>query len=90
MVSKVCLLFSLFFAVAAARPHDEQWHSWKTAHSKFYAHPKEEAARHQIWVENSARIQEHNAGNRSFTLGLNQLSDMVCSESIVLTKYAAS
>ena len=77
MVSKVFLLAALLAAAVARPQEDEQWHSWKTAHSKFYAHPKEEAARRQIWMENSVRILEHNAGNRSFTLGLNQFSDMV-------------
>ena len=73
----ICLL--LFLASGGlARPLDEEWHVWKSAHGKFYAHPNEEAARRQIWLENSARIREHNIGNHSFSLGLNQFSDMVC------------
>lgn len=71
------LLLALAGAVFS-RPLDEQWHSWKSAHGKFYAHPNEENARRQIWIENSARIEEHNAANHSFTLGLNQFADMVC------------
>ena len=63
-----------------SRPLDdrEQWHLWKSTNGKFYAHPNEESARRQIWLENSARIQDHNAGNHSFTLNLNQFADMVC------------
>lgn len=70
-------LFLVLFGAVFARPLDQQWHSWKSAHGKFYAHPNEEDARRQIWMENSARIQEYNAGNHSFTLGLNQFADMV-------------
>ena len=65
-------------------PLEEQWHPWKSAHGKFYAHPKEESARRQIWLENSARIEEHNSGNHSFTLALNQFADMVRVCDIVL------
>ena len=72
----LCLLLSVC-AAALARPLDEQWHAWKSAHGKFYAHPNEETARRQIWTENSARAREHNTGNHSFSLGLNQFADMV-------------
>ena len=71
-------LLLLFVGVVFARQLDEKWHSWKSAHETFYAHPNEEDARRQIWMENSARIQEHNAENHNFTLSLNQFSDMVC------------
>ena len=84
-------LFLLALAGAVfSRPLDEQWHSWKSTHGKFYAHPKEESARRQIWLENSARIQEHNAGNHSFTLGLNQFADMVCVRSIYIVTINTS
>lgn len=78
-------LFLVFVGAVSARPLDEQWNLWKSAHGKFYAHPNEEDARRQIWMENSARIQEINAGNHSFTLGLNQFTDMVRSNSILST-----
>lgn len=66
-----------FVGVVVSRPLEE-WHTWKSAHGKNYAHQSEENARRQIWMENAARIEEHNAENRSFTLGLNQFADMVC------------
>lgn len=81
----VMLLSGLLFlsavamvAVSLTSPADGQWHAWKSTHGKFYALSKEEAARRQIWLENSARIEEHNAGNHSFALGLNHFADMVC------------
>lgn len=66
-----------FVGVVFSHPLEE-WPTWKIAHGKNYAHPNEENARRRIWLENAARIEEHNAGNRSFTLGLNQFADMVC------------
>lgn len=72
------ILFAIV-GVVCSRPLEE-WRTWKSVHGKYYAHPNEETARRQIWMENAARIEEHNAGNHTFTLGLNQFADMVIAE----------
>lgn len=54
-----------------------QWHSWKSAHGKFYVDSNEESERRLIWTENYGLITQHNNANRSFSLGLNEFADMV-------------
>uniref|UniRef100_A0A3Q3VZP8 Pro-cathepsin H n=1 Tax=Mola mola TaxID=94237 RepID=A0A3Q3VZP8_MOLML len=44
-------------------------------HNKVY-NTKEFQERLQIFTENKRKIEKHNAGNHSFTMGLNQFSDM--------------
>ena len=77
-------MYSLFFAsvlalAALALGHSlgKDWKEWKSRHGKFYADESEEASRRSIWLENTARIQEHNDGLHNFTLSLNQFADVV-------------
>lgn len=63
--------------LAIARTLSEEWHSWKTRHEKVYVDSSDENVRRQIWIQNRARIEAHNHGNRSFSLALNQFADMV-------------
>uniref|UniRef100_A0A3Q3FWP4 Cathepsin propeptide inhibitor domain-containing protein n=1 Tax=Labrus bergylta TaxID=56723 RepID=A0A3Q3FWP4_9LABR len=48
-------------------------------HSKQYS-MKEYNMRLQIFTENKRLIEKHNAGNHSFSMGLNQFSDMTLTE----------
>lgn len=54
-----------------------RWQSWKEEHGKLFSSEKEEMERLKIWMKNVAIIEEHNAQNHSFTLGMNQFGDMV-------------
>ncbi|XP_056134676.1 pro-cathepsin H-like isoform X1 [Lampris incognitus] len=58
---------------------ERQFKEWMTEHSRDYS-PAEYYQRLQIFVENKRRIDEHNAGNRSYTQGLNHFSDMTFEE----------
>ena len=69
-------------SLSPARTMSEEWHSWKTRHEKVYVDRGEENVRRQIWIQNRARISEHNRGNRSFSLALNQFADMVSTTDI--------
>ncbi|XP_070763071.1 pro-cathepsin H isoform X3 [Enoplosus armatus] len=53
--------------------------SWMAQHNKEYS-MKEYYERVQIFTENKRRIDKHNEGNHSFTMRLNQFSDMTFSE----------
>nr|XP_020487045.1 pro-cathepsin H-like [Labrus bergylta] len=53
--------------------------SWMEQHSKQYS-MKEYNMRLQIFTENKRLIEKHNAGNHSFSMGLNQFSDMTLTE----------
>ncbi|XP_056137121.1 pro-cathepsin H [Lampris incognitus] len=75
----------LFFAAAtcsAARDRGEDevlFKSWMSQHNKVYE-PEEYRRRLQIFAENKRRVDRHNEGNHTFTMGLNQFSDMTFSE----------
>uniref|UniRef100_A0A1A7Y3W4 Pro-cathepsin H n=1 Tax=Iconisemion striatum TaxID=60296 RepID=A0A1A7Y3W4_9TELE len=53
--------------------------SWLAQNNKAYT-MKEYYQRLPIFTENKRRIDKHNEGNHSFTMGLNQFSDMTFSE----------
>lgn len=52
---------------------------WMTQYNKAY-NVSEYYQRLQIFTENKRRIEKHNEGNHSFTMGLNQFSDMTFNE----------
>uniref|UniRef100_A0A667ZUU0 Cathepsin H n=1 Tax=Myripristis murdjan TaxID=586833 RepID=A0A667ZUU0_9TELE len=61
---------------------------WMSEHNKVYE-IEEYYHRLQIFTENKRNIDRHNAGNHSFTMGLNQFSDMTSEEfrkSVLLTE----
>ncbi|XP_060891310.1 pro-cathepsin H [Labrus mixtus] len=78
------LLFLFTFLSAASALHlsgQDEFHfnSWMERHSKQYS-MKEYNMRLQIFTENKRWIEKHNAGNHSFSMGLNQFSDMTFTE----------
>ncbi|XP_052388701.1 cathepsin S, ortholog 1 [Carassius gibelio] len=74
-VSLVCSEISL---------SDDQWMAWKSQHNKAYRNSREERHRRGVWEQNLLDIMKHNeetaVGLHSYTLGLNQLSDMTADE----------
>jgi C1A family cysteine protease len=83
---KLAVLFCLV-AVAVARPHhrrDEedvqtQFVEWVQTYNKLYAND-ELFNRFNIFKFNLDIINQHNAGNHTFTMGLNEFSDMTNEE----------
>jgi C1A family cysteine protease len=74
-------------AIAAAAPLSEvltQFRDFKAAYGKVYATAAEEAARFKIFRDNLDIISKHNAqfeaGNSTYTLGVNQFADMTRQE----------
>ncbi|KAK5867420.1 hypothetical protein PBY51_011913 [Eleginops maclovinus] len=53
--------------------------SWMAQHNKVYS-MQEYYERLEIFTENKRRIDKHNEGNQTFTMGLNQFSDMTFGE----------
>jgi C1A family cysteine protease len=83
---KLAVLFCLV-AVALARPHHRrgeedlqtQFVEWVNQYSKLYS-TEELFSRYNTFKFNLDIINEHNAGNHTFTLGLNEFSDMTNEE----------
>ncbi|KAK2842255.1 hypothetical protein Q5P01_012455 [Channa striata] len=77
------LLLLALVSASSAFPLSEQDHfhfkSWMAQHNKAYS-LEEYFDRLQIFTDNKRRIDRHNAGNHSFTMRLNQFSDMTFSE----------
>jgi C1A family cysteine protease len=68
-------LFQLCFSV-----DNFNWESWKIQQNKTYSSEKEEDYRYSIWKSNIEIISTHNSKNLSYTMGLNQFSDMTPEE----------
>nr|AWM30700.1 cathepsin H [Rachycentron canadum] len=78
----VLLVFALVSAASAFHlSGQEEFHfkSWMAQHNKMYS-MKEYYNRLQIFAQNKRMIDKHNEGNHSFTMRLNQFSDMTFSE----------
>jgi len=80
-------LFVAFFgllAVSQAAPSHGVWNLFKAVHEKVYSSDAEEMLRKEIFLNNVAKIEEHNrkyeAGEESFKTGVNQFTDMLESE----------
>jgi cathepsin L len=63
---------------------DELWQSFKTTHNKQYADDIEEGYRRQVFAVNVESVTLHNIeadlGQHSFTLGINEYSDLTLEE----------
>ena len=72
---KVLALFSLLASSIAAPTFDE----WTAAHGKEYQ-PTERDYREGVYDANVAVIEQHNAGNRSWTMAVNKFADLTGAE----------
>ncbi|KAM7396701.1 hypothetical protein PAMP_019724 [Pampus punctatissimus] len=81
MMNTLLVLTLLSAATAFHLSAQDEFHfkSWMLEHNKMY-NMEEYYYRLQIFTENKRRIDKHNEGNHSFTMGLNQFSDMTFSE----------
>ncbi|PWA14314.1 hypothetical protein CCH79_00012222, partial [Gambusia affinis] len=81
-MTRVWLLLSFVsFSSAFYLTKRDEFHfkSWMAQYNKAYDF-EEYYQRLQIFTENKRRIDKHNEGNHSFTMGLNQFSDMTFKE----------
>ncbi|OWK52064.1 Pro-cathepsin H [Lonchura striata] len=73
---------ALLAAAAAWEPSAEEerlFKAWMLQNERRYG-PEEYPRRLRTFLRNKRRIEEHNAGNRSFQMGLNQFSDLTFAE----------
>ncbi|KAI4826021.1 pro-cathepsin H [Pseudochaenichthys georgianus] len=78
----ISLVLLALLSAASAFPLSEQdeFHlSWMAQYNKVYS-MQEYHERLQIFTENKRRIDKHNEGNQTFTMGLNQFADMTFEE----------
>jgi len=60
--------------------HVDAWENWKAAFGKNYNDMEEDAYRFLQFLDNWKMINEHNSGDASFTLGMNQFGDLSLEE----------
>uniref|UniRef100_A0A8C1AP15 Cathepsin S, ortholog 1 n=2 Tax=Cyprinus carpio carpio TaxID=630221 RepID=A0A8C1AP15_CYPCA len=84
MIRFVLLLLCVSLVCSEIRHLTDQWMAWKSQHNKTYRNTREERHRRGVWEQNLLDIVKHNeettVGLHSYTLGLNQLSDMTADE----------
>jgi len=77
-------LVALSLANPAPQTFEEEWTAFKAQHGKQYTGEGEEALRKQIYQDMKQYVEQHNAehaaGKHTFTVGINQFSDMLNSE----------
>lgn len=87
---KFLLASALVVALAqlsVAKPSlSQQWSSFKFTHNKQYENPTEEAHRLRIFQANLKKIELHNKGQHSWTMGVNQLADLTHEEYMQLNQ----
>ncbi|KAL4658732.1 pro-cathepsin H [Arapaima gigas] len=64
---------------ALSSEHEFHFKSWMSQYNRVYD-LEEYYYRLQIFIDNKKRIDQHNAGNHKFTMGLNEFSDMTFAE----------
>lgn len=81
MIISLVLLALLSAASAFPLSEQDEFHfkSWMAQYNKVYS-MQEYHERLQIFTENKRRIDKHNEGNQTFTMGLNQFADMTFGE----------
>ncbi|XP_053346240.1 cathepsin S, ortholog 1 [Clarias gariepinus] len=84
MMMRVLLLALLLSQVYCDMDLDGYWMSWKTEFNKNYSSVREESYRRAIWEQKVLEVRKHNeeaaAGQHTFTIGINHLSDMTTEE----------
>ena len=76
----VVVLLGIASVTLGQDTEQDTWHAWKIHHRKVYSSESEAAIRKQTWLKNVHRISHHNSRNATFTLNLNQFSDLVSSK----------
>lgn len=70
---------------ALSEPSYEEvmFHDYKVHHRKNYFNEEEHNFRFNVWMDNRAKIMEHNANpDKTFTMGINQFTDLTHEEFI--------
>jgi cathepsin L len=62
--------------VGATQAAPENFGSWAAKHGKMYSSKEELVMRRAIFAANSAKIEQHNAGQHGWTLAMNAFGDM--------------
>ena len=75
LTSVVVVLVAL--SVCSAVPIETEWELWKEQHAKTYLNGKEDFERKITWARNANFVKGFNQGQHSYTLAMNQFSDMV-------------
>lgn len=59
--------------------HHDEWHAWKTHHSREYFTAAEEEHRCKVWLDNKLYVDEHNsqADKLGYSLKMNAFGDKV-------------
>ena len=60
--------------------HKPSWEDWKQTFDKTYGDNDEEGHRFLVWLDNWRMINEHNMGDYSYTMMLNQFGDLTLDE----------
>ncbi|XP_076593393.1 pro-cathepsin H-like [Chaetodon auriga] len=72
--------FTVVLSTLLISPEEErQFKEWMSQHNKVYD-TEEFYHRLHVFTENKRTVDHHNSGNHSFTMGLNQFSDMTFEE----------
>ncbi|CAN9499293.1 unnamed protein product [Ophioblennius macclurei] len=75
----VLFVFALAAVTSALSSSEEDFRSWMAQYNRMYS-LQEYSQRLNIFTENKRTIDKHNEGNHSFTMGLNQFSDLTFQE----------
>ncbi|XP_033981262.1 cathepsin S, ortholog 1 [Trematomus bernacchii] len=82
----LCAVLLLAFVILthSSSALNKVWEEWQIEHRKVYDNKTEMEFRRAVWEKNMLLVLRHNqeasAGNHSFTMGLNHLSDMTAEE----------
>ncbi|KAJ3608769.1 hypothetical protein NHX12_023299 [Muraenolepis orangiensis] len=84
-LSSLALLITSVVVAALSSPDlNDQWEAWRVNFQKIYTNEVEAVYRRAVWERNRMLVRRHNleaeAGNHTFTLGMNHLADMTAEE----------
>jgi hypothetical protein len=83
----VALLAVALVSAYSSVDHAVMFESWKIQHGRSYATPEEHAARFEIFSQNLAKIVKHNDAKKSWTMRVNQFSDLTKEEFVNTLKF---
>ena len=82
------LLVTVVISTSGAVPIETQWSQWKKQYAKTYLNGKDEFQRKLTWSQNAKFIEDFNQEEHSYSLALNQLSDLVSLYVFQTTTYS--